>query len=312
MYAGLRLPLLIAVLAYLVFTIAAGRGALTAYRLEVRPLELLAALVATFVAYQLLFVGWLVLIRCSGFAIHAPLSAYARAWWTSYMFRYFPGKVLLLVERARSGNALGLPRAVSAVMPIIETFAAILAGSVMALLAITYFVDGADRLLLAICLLMFGLVALLPVGYRWLVQRPAVRKRFPALSEMRLDLTGFMLVSLPYLAHYVLLGISFFLVARMLVPLPWSRLPAFCGIYALSHVVSLIVVVAPAGLGVREGALTAQLDAALPGAVSGLLAVGARVWFTAVEILCFVAVMVGCPVHPSADIPGEDADGARS
>lgn len=309
MYAALRFPLLVVVLAYLVHQVFSGREALAAYELELRPLELLGALFAAIVAYQLLFVAWLLLIRCSGFAMTAPLSAYARAWWTSYMFRYVPGKVLLIVERVRSGAYLGIPGAVSAVMPGIETLAATLAGTVIALLAVVHFVNDANRLLLAVALLMFGLVALLPRLYRWLVQLPVMRKQFPALTEMRLSARGLMLVFLPYLAHYVLLGVSFFLIARSLLPLPWSRLPAFCGIYALSHVISLVVVVAPAGLGVREGALTAQLGSALPGAVSGLLAVGARIWFTAVEMMCFLAVMACCAAYPATNVPGRDPGG---
>jgi len=292
-YARLRLPLLLAVVAYLAYQIVVGRDGLLDYRLSFRPWELVLAFATACLAYQMLFIAWLVLIRSAGFRIDAPLGAYARAWWASYLLRYVPGKLLLIVERVRAGKRLGLPAEASAVMPVIETVVAVASGTVIALLSVTYFVD-AEAPLLLVALLMAGLVALIPAALRWLARLAPVRRRFPALADMNLGIGGVLLLCLPMIVHYLLLGLSFFLVARALVPMQWSDLPAFSGVYALSHVVSLLVVIAPAGLGVREAALSAQLQVTLPGAVSGVLALAARAWFTLVEVLCFLAVFALC------------------
>ena len=107
---------------------------------------------------------------------------------------------------------------------------------------------------------------------------------------------------LPFIAHYLLLGLSFFFIARGVGGFTLHDLPGLCGIYALSHVLSLVVLIAPAGLGVREGALAIQLNRVLPGGVAEALAIGIRVWFTAIELLCFFVVLLIAPRGRTATV----------
>ncbi len=102
----------------------------------------------------------------------------------------------------------------------------------------------------------------------------------------------------PYIFHYLLLGISFFLVSRGPQLFSWSSLAGLCGIYALSHVLSLVALIAPGGLGLREGALGVQLGLLVPQGVAEALAIGLRVWFTVIESICYVSVLLFCPRVP--------------
>ena len=110
-------------------------------------------------------------------------------------------------------------------------------------------------------------------------------------------------MSVPYVLHYLLLGLSLFLLTRSAGSLGWAAFPGLCGVYALSHVISLVALIAPGGLGVREGALAVQLGRELPAGFAEAVAIGSRVWFTLVELSCYFVVIV---VTPKALANGDD------
>jgi len=59
------------------------------------------------------------------------------------------------------------------------------------------------------------------------------------------------------------------------------------------------VLIAPGGLGVREGTLAVQLGLLVPPGVAEALAIGVRVWFTLIELICYVSVVWFCPTLPN-------------
>ena len=100
------------------------------------------------------------------------------------------------------------------------------------------------------------------------------------------------------LGYFLLLGLSFFLFVRNLQQIAWEDFLGFCGIYALSHVVGLVAVFAPAGFGVRDGTLSVQLSHIVPEGIAEVLAFGARIWFTLVELVSYLAMLIICPKLP--------------
>lgn len=257
------------------------------------------ALVSGLAAYQCLFLGWLILLRRSGYFKARHLGLYARIWWVSFLYRYVPGKVLLLVERARMGSAVGIPPVAGAALTIIETLFAILGGSAVSLMAVSYYAGNYVHFFGGVVLLSIGTVFLFPSGYRLFCGLPMIKRRYPELQTVALRSQDVLIVVVPYILHYLLLGTSFFLVSRSLQLFSWSTFPALCGIYALSHVVSLVALIAPGGLGVREGALGVQLGLLVPPGVAEALAIGARVWFTLIELIIYVSVILFCPTLPN-------------
>lgn len=293
--------LLLGIVAYLLVQIAAGRDALASLSVQWDWLGTLGALIAAIAAYQCLFLAWLLLLRRTGYYRRGRTGPYARAWWLSYMYRYVPGKVMLLVERARLGVSLGIPAAPGAALAIVETLLAIAAGSAVSLFAVAWYAGDDARVLSGVLALSAAAIFLLPVLFRRFCRLPSVKSKFPDLESVALRPSDILLVVLPYVFHYLLLGCSFFLIARSLQLFDWSALPGLCGIYALSHVISLVALLAPAGLGVREGALAVQLGRALPTGVAEALAIGVRVWFTIIELLSFMFVMFTCPALPNEE-----------
>lgn len=305
-YGVLRVVLLVAILGYLGWQIYQGRPALVSLRPQWDAVSLGSALLSALVAYQSLVLGWLLLLRRSGYYREGHIRPYARIWWISYLYRYVPGKFLLVVERSRLGLAVGIPAVAGAALTIVETLLAILAGSAVSLLAVSFYTADDGGLLVGVAGLAVVIVLLLPAGFRLLCRTPFVRSRYPELRSVAFGFGDILVCVLPYILHYLMLGLSFMLICRNLQLFDWSALPGLCGVYALSHVVSLIAWVAPGGLGVREGALALQLGRMLPAGVGEALAIGIRVWFTLVELISYLSVLLFCPSLPASS-PASDS-----
>lgn len=296
---------LLGIVAFLIARIYTGRAALFALDPRWDARTLLFSAVTAIVAYQALFVAWLMMLRRTGYFRRGHTVRYARIWWVSYMYRYVPGKVLLVVERARLGVPVGIPPAAGAAMPVIETLLAVLAGSAVSLLAVSYYTRDDGGTLFAIGVIAVAIVLLLPVAYRWLCGLSIIRRRYPELASVALGSGDLLVLVVPYLVHYGLLGSAFFMLAQTVHPLELEQLPGMCGIFALSHVIGLLALFAPGGLGVREGALAVQLERIIPAGIADALAVVARAWFTAIELVCYLSVLLlGAARTPADDESG--------
>ena len=98
------------------------------------------------------------------------------------------------------------------------------------------------------------------------------------------------------LVAWLLYGAGFLLLLRG-IGVPWelTQLPVLTGIFAASYVVGYLVLVAPGGLVVREGAMTALLVEAggLAVGVAAPVSIIARFWMVATE-LGALAVVLAC------------------
>jgi glycosyltransferase 2 family protein len=91
----------------------------------------------------------------------------------------------------------------------------------------------------------------------------------------------------PWLAY----GIAFWLFARGIVGSRAPGLPLSIAGFTAAYVWGIIWVPVPAGLGVREAALVALLSPQIGADVAVILAIGSRIWLTAVEIVgAFAAI----------------------
>ncbi len=292
-YHALRIVLLWGVIAWLAYRVILGRSELEGLEIDLQPAPILLALLSAVLAYQLQFLGWISLLRRIGLYRSLPSGTYARIWWISFLYRYVPGKLMLVIERARRGVSAGIPYPVGATLPVIETLVTVLAGGIISLLAISYYARHSLPLLFSIAALALIVILLVPAAFRALTRNHALTQRFPELKSVDLASIDLLVLLGMYLVHFLLLGTSFFLIVRATIPVPWIEFPGICGVYALSHVISILVIVAPAGLGVREGALAVQLQRLAPVGISEMLAIGTRLWFSVIELSC-LAVVVLC------------------
>jgi len=151
-------------------------------------------------------------------------------------------------------------------------------------------------------------VVALVLGAGILLLLPRLTRRLPSLarlwSQVRpAQLPGFaLLLAMQWLAY----GAAFRLLAIGLLGdagVAQGSWGFYITAFTESYLAGVIAVFAPAGLLVREAALISILTPVLGGADAVILAVGARIWHTALELLSGLAVLT-IPIPPAPAHPG--------
>jgi hypothetical protein len=88
-----------------------------------------------------------------------------------------------------------------------------------------------------------------------------------------------------YALDWALQGACCFVLINSFYPLPLSTLPILLGGYAMSWMLGFLVLIAPAGLGIREGIYTIILRTVMPEPIAIISALVTRVWMTISEIM---------------------------
>ncbi|MEO1337691.1 MAG: lysylphosphatidylglycerol synthase domain-containing protein, partial [Myxococcota bacterium] len=217
--------------------------------------------------------------------IHAGAYAW-RIWLQAFIYKYVPGKVMLVAERIRLSRPLGLSAAQSTVIVLWESIAQLVAGCL--LVAIAWPVTGASSSRIA-PILVIGLTAGLlglaafPSALRALNQIDRIRARLGRLDA--LPLTPIRLIRLVgvYALAWLWLGVGFYFAARCVASLTSTDLVATVMWYVAAYVFGWVASVAPAGVGLREGVLLIGLGERLsPAEALGAAATG-RLLVTVVE-----------------------------
>lgn len=256
---------------------------LTRFRWQVQPALLLLSVALLSLVLFWGVVVWRMVIR--GFGMEVPLRALARAWFLANLSRYIPGVVWQFVSLAQLGPSVGLtPAATITTLLAHVGFSLLAAGALGAWLLPTSFAGEFAPLLLALRWMSpLALVLVHPAVIRLALRATARATRRPGL-EWRgrwRDGLGLLVVSA---LSWALYGIAFHLFLGSFVPLPLSALPAVMATNALAFIVGYLVVIAPGGLGFKEGAIALLLAGLVPPAVAASLAIASRLWTIAAEV----------------------------
>ncbi len=297
-YATSRLILLLGIVVYLAWEMVSHWSDIQTRSVRIDGLTLFAAALLGILAYQCLFAGWLILLWRIGCFDRRQLKFYSRVWWISFLFRYLPGKVFLVIERVRMGSMVGIPTTTGVAVALVETLLASFAAAWVSLLAVSYYVGQTQGTIIGLCITSIVIFLLLPVGIRFLSGLSVVRSKFPEMASLTLGWPDLLLAAPAFVLHFLLLAGSFFLCLNLVQELPWTAFPGICGVYALSHLAGAVAMLSPGGLGVREGALSLQLSRVLPGGVAVTAAIGIRLWFVLLELLSLGVVLLLSPKLP--------------
>jgi hypothetical protein len=224
--------------------------------------------------------AWAVLVRSAGIRPVASLSEQGLIWLLSYLYRYVPGKVMLVAERTRLGARVGIPPLAGAAVTVVESVLVVACGFACALLALPALVDVETFFLAALVLPVT--VAMTPPLLR-IVGRSRIARRYGS-SWPHLTYRDVGIASALYVAFWLLQGLSLYLLSRGLIPAVQPPLGVLSGLYAFSFTAGVLAFFAPAGIGIREGVLAVGLRAVLDPPDAAMLALAARVWSTVIEL----------------------------
>lgn len=255
---------------------------------------LLAAAVVVGVA-DLFLMGfvWAGLFRRTG-GVARPAEA-VRVWVVTNFGRYIPGKIWQLGGLAVFMKERGDSGAAAIVSALAFQIVTLVTGGAIAIATLGVRWAGIDQGwlpgLLSLGLMLFA--GLHPGVIRWAAGHLG---RWLGETDTSVELDGrdILAAAAGMLAAWLLYGVGFLLLLRG-VGVPWElvQLPTLTGIFAASYIVGYLVLIAPGGLLVREGAITGLLAefGGLAVGVAAAVAIMARVWMVVTELVALALVL---------------------
>jgi hypothetical protein len=200
--------------------------------------------------------------------------------------RYVPGAVWQYVSRVYLASRWGVPAAATMAATIVETVLLILASILPALLNIR---EALPRLegIQQVLLFAFPVVALVVVHPRVLNLWAGflARRMQQPYTELRIGWGSLAGVWFTYSVMWLVVGLGVGLFVRGVISIPLNDVPRVGSYYAAAWFIGIVSVVAPAGMGIREGAFGLLLAQAMPLGAALTIAVGVRLWMTLLELL---------------------------
>ncbi|HHX64731.1 MAG TPA: flippase-like domain-containing protein [Chloroflexi bacterium] len=255
-------------------------------RLDYRMLA--TSLVALMLALLVVSSRWGLIVRVLGVPISYRQSI--RIWFLSQMGRYLPGGIWNYASRFYLSRA-EMSGDIAVLSMIIETLLRVLSEGLVFLVSLPFWrtqeMIGRQGIILSIIGIVGGLALLHPRVVDAIRRTPWLHRMAggaDASTTAPLPTYGRMLGLLLYYAMTVLVtGGAFWLLQQTIHSLPYSDLPVFLGIVAVSTVVGFLFPLAPNGWGVREGLMAVLLGQMMPAAIAIMVSVACRLWLSLAE-----------------------------
>lgn len=261
------------------------------------PLVLLAFL-AVLVALGASMLSWRAVLAELGSRL--PLRDAARIYFVGQVGKYLPGSVWPALVQMELGRSAGVPRSRMGVSFVLALALSLLTGAVIGLPTVLstgrYLLPalGVIVLVLPVLLVPRLLGAVLDRGLR-LLRRPPL--------ERPLTRTGILRVVGLSAIGWVAYGVQAWLLALDLGAPLARTLPVAIGAYAIALVLGVVVVLAPAGVGVREFMLVVGLASVLTGNAAAALAIVSRALVTVADV---ATAVVGLLLRRPGSRPGAE------
>jgi uncharacterized membrane protein YbhN (UPF0104 family) len=242
----------------------------------------------------------------AGLGARLPLSAAVRIFFVGQVGKYIPGSVWPVLAQMELSRDYGVSRPKAASASLVVLALAVPCGGLVAAATLPFVSADALRTygwalaavpVFAVLLYPAVLSRLLGVAFR-VLRRPGLEH--PLTLRPIATGAGWLLVS------FAFYGVATWLLARDLDPgVGGARLFLLAaGGYALAWTAGFLVLVVPAGAGVREAVLVLALSPALATGPATLLALVARLLATVADLVWAGIGMGLRPAHPAAAAPG--------
>jgi hypothetical protein len=206
-------------------------------------------------------------------------------WTVSQVSRYLPGGVWNYLSRVVLCSREGIPAVRTTLSLYLEIVLILVAQIGAFVLTLPFWPQQVAPLYWTLLIIPLGLSAVHPAVLGrvlgWLARVRGEREPVP----LRLS-TGWLLDTLPgYLGAALVGGAAFYLLVSSIYRVPLALLPVLAGVVNISTTVGFLVLIAPSGLGVREGVLAFLLSLYLAAPVAVTIALASRVWLAVAELL---------------------------
>jgi uncharacterized membrane protein YbhN (UPF0104 family) len=219
----------------------------------------------------------------------------------SQLAKYLPGGIWAFPGRAVAYQAVGVDKVASVLSVMREVIALFLGAAIVGLLGLIQglpFSDWINLTTIAGILICIVLVILTQIPGFWkLIKKIKLFQKinisiFEA-KQSHLDFRWLGYTLLVSMVYWLITGVGFYYIAVAVSPnasnLTWLQSSS---IFALAWCAGFVIVVAPAGIGVRESALTLLLSQTMPVSEAISVAIIARLWWTVTESLYILIALI--------------------
>ena len=240
-------------------------------------------IVFTIVALVANMLSWRAMMAASGYRVR--LAAASSIFFVGQLGKYIPGGVWSIAAQAELGRAHGLQRTGSAVAALASMLVSMVTAAIVGIVAVLLASStGFATFWWLIPVIIVGLVCLTPpvlgrliaIAFR-VLHRPA--------QDTTLTWSGTVMSLVWSLVMWMAYGVQATVVLRAFGADSPALFPVAVGAYAVAWLVGFVVVIAPAGIGPREGILVLLLSSVAGGSAPLALAVISRVFMTIGDVV---------------------------
>jgi len=295
--AGILVALLLLVAVFVANRIRSGAGGVDRADIAAHAPLLLVAVALLVLAIFCLAFGWTSLVaadlpRRTGARRAELVTAFLFAW----PGRYVPGTVPFFAGKIYLGRRLGYQTRRLVVATAIENVIEVLVAAVVGCAMLSFAGGASGHLTLSLVGLAIaagGLCALHPALFRRLTGTAmAITRREPIAASDYPSSRALVTCAACITVGHTLSGLAMLAVLHALAGSGWAYAALAIGAVSLSGVAGLLVVFAPAGLGVRDGALAALLAARVGIEVAATAAILQRLLSVAADIVIVAAALI--------------------
>jgi uncharacterized membrane protein YbhN (UPF0104 family) len=246
-----------------------------------------------FLLYALSFlivaVGWKEVLAVLGERIRL-----GRASWIviySQFGKYLPGKVWAVLGRVYLARQDGIQERHSAVSMIIETIYLFMTSLVLFAFSLFFYRGLPTKAYLFLALVPLTLVWIYPPWFNLIVNFLLKRIRQKPV-EFRPTVRQAAKLMLIYLVVWLVQSLGFYFLILSFHSIDARAAAILPGAYSLSWILGVVVLVAPGGLGVREGVFALLLGPVIPGALNVVASLLSRLWITVSELLLLGSIFL--------------------
>lgn len=265
--------------------------------LQMRPGLIALSVGVVLVAWGLHGALWALMIRALGYDLSVPVGI--RANLIGNLGNYIPGKIFIVILRAKMVECEGVPGMVVASSVVLETLLRNMVAALLAVVGLWHLGVGKGYVEALALALVVSMVVVHPAVFNRLTDFVLRKLNRPPLPR-HLRLKPLIGLLCGYAVYWAIYALAFWLLASGTLGADLSDLPALAVTLFISLIASMLAIFAPVGLGVADATMTGVLS--LTGAIAGaaVLAVIARVWRTLTEV---AAAGIGwvLPIGPRMD-----------
>ncbi|WP_416395613.1 MULTISPECIES: lysylphosphatidylglycerol synthase transmembrane domain-containing protein [unclassified Curtobacterium] len=239
--------------------------------------------VFTIVALVANMLSWRAMMAASGYRVR--VAAASSIFFVGQLGKYIPGGVWSIAAQAELGRAHGLQRTGSAVAALASMLVSMVTAAIVGIVAVLLSSStGFQTFWWLIPVIVVGLVCLTPPVLGRLIALAFRILRRPT-QDTTLTWSGTVMSLVWSLVMWVAYGVQATVVLRAFGADSPTLFPVAVGAYAVAWLVGFVVVIAPAGLGPREGILVLLLGSVAGGSAPFALAVISRVFMTIGDVV---------------------------